>query len=205
MTMNRNHRTPILFAAALFTLTLGALAPSATHAARPSLREALASARQKLIDLRSGAAVDHDLSVAPLVRVEPEAARLDTAAARRLVGTWRVHVPGEDPSQDFDAFHSFHADGTFTENSTLHPTLTEGPAQGVWADTAGGLILTFQLFFYEDKVPLGRIRVRNRIELTGPNSFVSHSTVDILPNGEAPILGVATGDFFGVRVGLVAP
>ncbi len=191
-----------LLVAAFFPI---AVRPAAAAEAE-SFGAALDRARHLLIESHVKGSIPASVSAAPLAALpQASAPRVEGNAGSGLVGTWRVHVPGEDPSQDFDALQTFHADGTFTETSSLFATLTEGPAHGVWGDTEQGTLLTFHLFGFENGVSYGRIRVRNRITLTGRNTFTATSTVDILPLGGPPVLAVATGEFTGVRLGLLAP
>ena len=78
---------------------------------------------------------------------------------RKLVGTWICDVAGE-PS--FHALQTFHADGTFTETSSLLGKGEEGPAHGVWSRDDDEYLLTFQLFAFDPATgeSTGMIRVR---------------------------------------------
>jgi hypothetical protein len=116
-----------------------------------------------------------------------------------LVGTWRTTVSSND-FEPFEAFHTYHGDHTFTENSNLLVTLTEGPAQGAWVEFNGQYFLTFELFAYEDGAPAGIIRVRNVLEVDGPDHLSAYSVVDfVAPDGNlVPEVGTAT--FEGTRI-----
>ncbi len=187
-----------------------ALAPTALAAERSGLGEAVGQARQILLDLRDGLprpipetrAADFATESA----TEVELAEAQSVPKPRIIGTWNVHVPGPDPSQDFDALQTFHADGTFTETSSLLGSLVEGPAHGVWVQTKNGFVLTFELFAFDEQgAAAGRIRVRNRIFVQGANAFRADSTVDVLPPDGEPILDVGGGEYTGTRLQLLAP
>jgi hypothetical protein len=204
--MNRSLRTLLSSLVLLAGLALMIATPPA-HAGEPgSLRDAIGHARQLLLDLKAGLPVETSNAAEPASGFEPAAFPGKATPRPRIIGTWVVHVPGADPSQDFDALHTFGADGTFVETSSLLGTLVEGPAHGVWSQTGNGFLLTFQLFAFDDEGnPAGMIRVRCRIVLLSSNSLRASTVVDILPPGEAPILAVASGDYTGSRLALVAP
>src|SRR5687768_11370753 len=73
------------------------------------------------------------------------AANDDDDRRRKIVGTWICDVPNGQPVP-FQALQTFHADGTFTETSSLLGRGEEGPAHGVWSRDDGLYRLTFQLF-----------------------------------------------------------
>ena len=75
-------------------------------------------------------------------------AKDDEDSRRKLVGTWICDVPNGDPVP-FMALQTFHADGTFTETSSLLGRGEEGPAHGVWSRDDGKYRLTFQLFAFD--------------------------------------------------------
>lgn len=119
-----------------------------------------------------------------------------------LAGTWYITVPGATPAEDFNAYQTFGADGTFVETSSILVTLTEGPAHGVWEARRGGYVLTFELFAFdpEEKVRVGRIRVRAFIRLPGSNSFIADAAVDFIELDGTIIPNIGTGSFYGERV-----
>jgi hypothetical protein len=179
--------------------------PAPIHA---NFRQALEHAHQLLRDHAAGRPLARSVLPAP-VAIDPSAQQvqggpLGLAQRSRLVGTWYVTIPGEG---GFNAYQTFHGDGTFTETSSLLGTLLEGPAHGSWFPTIdGGGVLTFELFgFDEQGNSTGRIRVRNRVFLTTPNDFISQTVVDILPNGEEPILAVAEAHISATRQVLMSP
>jgi hypothetical protein len=143
--------------------------------------------------------------------VLPTAIPSDAAALRigrrALVGTWRAHVESPD-FPPFDAFHTFHDDGTFTEVSSLLATLTESPAHGVWASTRDGFLLTFELFgFDETGAPNAIIRVRNWIQIPHDRDhFEAQSVVDILDlDGTVVAPEVGSASVQATRIGVAGP
>jgi len=118
-----------------------------------------------------------------------------------LIGTWIVKVPGATPAETFYAVHTFHAGGTFTENSSLLPGLNEGPAQGSWKRDGSQYKLTFQLFSFDAKKQYnGYIRVRCTIRLTQQDRFEADSTVDLIDKEGKVELAIAQSPFQGVRL-----
>jgi len=118
-----------------------------------------------------------------------------------IVGTWNVTVQGDG---GFNALQTFSVDGTFTETSSLLSTLTEGPAHGVWEYRRRGLALTFEVFEFEPGTgePIGRVRVRNFIQLTDGDNFNSIFTVDFIELDGTVIENIGSGTFTGERMQL---
>jgi hypothetical protein len=126
------------------------------------------------------------------------------AGQNALVGTWYITVPGPTPEENFYAYQTFGADGTFVETSSLLATLTEGPAHGVWEKARRGFVLTFELFAFdpESRSPVGRVRVRNYLQVADADHFTSDSAVDFIELDGTVIPNIATGPFSGERVQL---
>jgi hypothetical protein len=122
-----------------------------------------------------------------------------------ITGTWHVKVPLSDGGfPPFEALHTYHDDGTFTETSSNFATLTEGPSHGVWKRHGGKILLTFQLFVFENGVATGQVRVRAEIWKVTLNTFEAKYAVDLIdPDGNV-IPGVDTGTFSARRI-RVAP
>lgn len=103
---------------------------------------------------------------------------------RKIVGTWVCDVPGEPA---FRALQTFHADGTFTETSSLLTRGEEGPAHGVWIRDDGEYQLTFQLFAFDPATSesTGMFRVRVALEVDSPNHLTAtFGVVDFIePDG----------------------
>lgn len=200
----------ILRPAVLLTV-LACLGASAARAEQPSsegLRAALTRARQILLDLKSGA-VDR----ASLERAYPKAPAVDAIVADAkalpaqkpaIVGTWYVVVPGPTPADDFYAYQTFNADGTFVETSSLLGGLTEGPAHGSWRQVGLDTFrLTFELFFFENGVAGGRVRVRATVNATG-GRLLADSAVDVLGlDGSVLAENVGGGPFNGQVVAVL--
>ena len=117
-----------------------------------------------------------------------------------IVGTWNVTVPVAEGN--FYALQTFNVDGTFTETSSLLGMLPEGPSQGVWEYRRRGTVLTFELFAF---VPgtgesVGRLRVRNFIQLTDGNRFASDYVLDFIELDGTVIENIGSGTFTGERL-----
>jgi hypothetical protein len=119
-----------------------------------------------------------------------------------LPGTWYITVPGATPDQNFYAYQTFGADGSFVETSSLLVTLSEGPAHGVWEARRGGYVLTFELFAFDpgEGAQVGRVRVRSFIRLTSSNRFTADSAVDFIELDGTLIPNIGAGPFYGERV-----
>ena len=108
-------------------------------------------------------------------------AKADEDVRRKIVGTWVCDVAGEPP---FHALQTFHADGTFTETSSLLGQKQEGPAHGVWNRDDGQYRLTFQLFAFDPATgeSTGMFRVRVSLRLDGPDrlkaTFAAVDSID---------------------------
>lgn len=99
-------------------------------------------------------------------------AKADDDGRRKIIGTWVCDVAGEPA---FRALQTFHADGTFTETSSLLARGEEGPAHGVWNRDKGKYQLTFQLFAFDPAIgeSTGMFRVRVSLQLDGPDRLVA--------------------------------
>ena len=128
-------------------------------------------------------------------------ARVDDDARQKLVGTWACNVAG-DPS--FQALHTYHADGTFTETSSLLGQGQEGPAHGVWDRNGNKYGLTFQLFAFDPETgeSTGMIRVRVTLKVDKPDhikaTFGSADLIDL--DGNVTALGGGPDPYTCTRV-----
>lgn len=119
-------------------------------------------------------------------------AKADDDARRKIVGTWVCDVPDGQPVP-FQALQTFHADGTFTETSSLLGREEEGPAHGVWSRDDGLYRLTFQLFAFDPATGenTGRFRIRVSLRLEDAAhltaTFASADFID--PDGTITELG----------------
>jgi hypothetical protein len=109
-----------------------------------------------------------------------------------LVGTWKVTIPGEGDVPGFQALQTFHADGTFTETSSLLGAREEGPAHGVWSQDGDHYNLLFQLFAFDKESgdSTGMIQVKLQIKLVDADNWISEcGTVHfIAPDGTMELL-----------------
>jgi hypothetical protein len=119
-------------------------------------------------------------------------AKADDDGRRKIVGTWicNVHEGSPDP---FKALQTFHADGTFTETSSLLARGEEGPAHGVWKRDGRNYRLTFQLFAFDpaSSQSVGMIRVRISLRLDSADHLTATSELAefISPDGSITELG----------------
>jgi len=130
-------------------------------------------------------------------------AKADDDERRKIVGTWICDVPNGDPVP-FMALQTFHADGTFTETSSLLGRGEEGPAHGVWDRDGRNYRLTFQLFIFDPATGdnVGMIRVKVSLSLDKPDhltaTFGSADLID--PDGNVTDLGGGPDPFTCTRI-----
>jgi hypothetical protein len=131
----------------------------------------------------------------------------DDNRRRKIVGTWVCDVPDGDPVP-FQALQTFHADGTFTETSSLLGRGEEGPAHGVWKRDGRLYRLTFQLFAFDPSTGenVGMIRVRVSLKLDQPDhltaTFGSADFID--PDGTITELGGGPNPYSCTRMKVVS-
>jgi len=117
-------------------------------------------------------------------------AKADDDSRRKIVGTWVCDVVGDPPVR---ALQTFHADGTFTETSSLLGKGEEGPSQGVWNRDGGLYGLTFQLNAFDPATGdnVGMIRVRVSLKLDKPDHLLAtFGSADFInPDGTIAELG----------------
>ena len=130
-------------------------------------------------------------------------AKADDDERRKIVGTWICDVPNGDPVP-FMALHTFNADCTFTETSSLLGRGEEGPAHGVWDRDGRNYRLTFQLFIFDPATGdnVGMIRVKVSLTLDQPDhltaTFGSADLID--PDGNVTDLGGGPDPFTCTRM-----
>lgn len=119
-------------------------------------------------------------------------AKADDDDRRKIVGTWICDVPDGEPVP-FMALQTFHADGTFTETSSLLGRGEEGPAHGVWDRDGRQYRLTFQLFAFDPGTgeSTGMFRVRVSLKLDKPDQLIAtFASADFIdPDGNVTELG----------------
>jgi hypothetical protein len=122
----------------------------------------------------------------------------EAARQNKLVGTWVCSVHEGAPDA-FKALQTFHADGTFTETSSLLAKGEEGPAQGVWAKSAGKgenvYDLTFQLFAFDpaSRESVGMLRIRISLRLDGADHLTATSEFAEFVNPDGTITELGGG------------
>ena len=136
---------------------------------------------------------------------EVKGENLEAPFSGGLVGTWYCTVPGPTPEDTFYAYQTFGADGTFVETSSLLGALPEGPAHGVYERIRRGYVLTFELFVFDQSsggAAVGRVRVRNSVQLNDRDHFTSEYVVDFIEFDGTVIPNIGAGTFSGERVQL---
>ncbi|MBM3735285.1 MAG: hypothetical protein FJW39_05800 [Acidobacteria bacterium] len=141
----------------------------------------------------------------PLFAAALLAAPAAAQVADPIIGTWAITVlNATDPTKvEFRAIHTYHADGTFTENSTLAPAHREGPAQGAWRRDGDQYRLTFQLFTFDEKGEFaGFVRVRCTMRIAQAGRLEASTVVDFIePNGTVN-LAIGNGPFVGRKLSI---
>ncbi|HJS17179.1 MAG TPA: hypothetical protein VJ785_00415 [Anaerolineales bacterium] len=119
-------------------------------------------------------------------------ARAKDDSSSKIVGTWICDVPNGEPVP-FQALQTFHADGTFTETSSLLGRGEEGPAHGVWKKDGRLYGLTFQLFAFDpatgENTGMFRVRVSLSLDKTDLLTATFASADFIAPDGRIMELG----------------
>jgi len=121
----------------------------------------------------------------------------------RLTGTWLVDVPESDGGfPAFQALHTFHNDGTFTETSNLLGGGEEGPAHGVWRRIdSTNYALTFYLFVFDENGDAAdMVRVRVAIQLIDNDHLTAQTAVDFIEPDGTIIPNIDSGPFTGTRL-----
>ena len=141
------------------------------------------------------------ITVVALIATTAYAAKADD---EKLVGTWVCDVSGEPA---FQALHTFHADGTFNETSSLLGQGQEGPAQGVWKRDGKQYQLTFQLFTFDPETgeSTGMIRVRVTLKVDKPDHIQgTFAVADLIdPDGTITELGGGPDPYTCTRINVV--
>jgi len=84
------------------------------------------------------------------------------------------------------------------------PTAINTAAHGVWEFTRRGYILTFELFVFDPEtgVSVGRVRVRNLIQMNGRDKFTANETVDFIELDGTVIENIDGGIYTATRMRL---
>jgi hypothetical protein len=130
-------------------------------------------------------------------------AKADDDDRRKIVGTWVCDVPNGQPVP-FQALHTYHEDGTFTETSSLLGRGEEGPAHGVWQRDGKLYRLTFQLFIFDPATGenVGMIRVRATLQPASADQLnATAGYVELIaPDGSVTPLGSEENPFNCTRI-----
>lgn len=121
-----------------------------------------------------------------------------------LVGSWKLNI---DRSQaglpPFQALHTYFADGTMTETTSILGKSTEGPGHGVWQNAGEAFDSAFELFSFDESGELAAlVRVRAKIQLDGPDQIHGETAVDVFPPDGEPQLNLDCAPFVGTRIKL---
>jgi hypothetical protein len=127
-----------------------------------------------------------------------------SVGAQNIVGLWHIKVPVSNGGYPpFEALHLFHAGGTFSEVSSLLPSLAETPAFGLWESSGSDYQLSFQLFAFDSSgAAVGRVQVRCLIQLVGMDSLEASYSVDFIDPAGVVIPDIDSGLFYGQRITL---
>jgi hypothetical protein len=119
-----------------------------------------------------------------------------------LVGTWRLRVTRAASGQPpFLALHTYCADGTLIETTSVYGRGGEGPGHGVWCAVAAGFVSTFELFAFDEHGGMaGTVRVRSVLTLDGPNRLTGEAHVDLIQEDGTVIPEVDRTPFVGERL-----
>ena len=121
-----------------------------------------------------------------------------------LVGSWKLSVARSQAGlPPFLALHSYFADGTMTETTSVLGQGTEGPGHGVWHGRNETFASTFEVFAFDDCGEYtGTVRVRSTIRLDTPDRISGETAVDVFPPDGEPLLRVDSATFVGTRMKL---
>ena len=194
--MKKSIFTLIMIMVAALSLTISASAQGKRAAGRNTrLFDLVETAKQGRAKL--------DPAIAKQVRDDFAESKESLEFAPSIVGTWYCKVAQSDQGfPPFQAYHTFGADGTFVETSSLLGLNGEGPAHGAYERSWRGYVLTFELFVFDPSTgeSVGRVRVRVSIRMTSSNTFNAITAVDFIePNGTT-IEDIDGGPFSATRV-----
>jgi hypothetical protein len=131
------------------------------------------------------------------------AVKADDDGRRKIVGTWLCDIPNGQPVP-FQALHTFHEDGTFTETSSLLGRGEEGPAHGVWKRDGKLYRLTFQLFAFDpatgDNIGMFRVRITLHLESADQLNATAGYVEFIAPDGSVEPLGSEENPYTCTRI-----
>lgn len=96
---------------------------------------------------------------------------------RTLVGTWRIAVPqGEGNPEQFQALHTFFADGNWNEVNSLKEV-----NHGAWTGDGSNYQLTFEGYTFDAQGKhTGHFQVRAAVELHGSDHLTARWVQDMI-------------------------
>ena len=121
-----------------------------------------------------------------------------------LVGSWKLNIARSQAGlPPFLALHTYFADGTMTETTSIQGKSTEGPGHGVWHNAGEEFASAFELFSFDQSGEYAAtVRVRVTIRLDGPDQIRGETAVDVFPPESEPQLNVDFAPFVGTRIKL---
>ena len=127
---------------------------------------------------------------------------MKTETRPTLVGSWKLNIARSQAGlPPFLALHTYCADGTMTETTSVLGKNTEGPGHGIWQNSGDNFASTFELFSFDECGELsGVVRVRATIRLDSPDRISGRTVVDIFPCEGEPQFQVDSAFFEGVRI-----
>jgi hypothetical protein len=121
-----------------------------------------------------------------------------------LVGSWKLSIARSQAGlPPFLALHTYSADGTMTETTSVLGKATEGPGHGIWHSVGEKFISAFELFSFDESGEyVATVRVRATIRLDGSDQIRGETAVDIFPPDGEPQLNADSAPFVGKRIKL---
>ena len=121
-----------------------------------------------------------------------------------LVGSWKINVArSQSGLPPFQALHTYFADGTMTETTSVLGKGTEGPGHGVWVSREDSYHNTFELFVFDDSGEFaGTVRGRSIIQLDSPDAIRGETAIDIFSSDGKHQLNVDKAVFEGQRINI---
>lgn len=124
----------------------------------------------------------------------------NVTAQTDLTGTWLVKARNANFGVSFESLRTYHAGGTMTEVANERPP---APAHGVWARQGNDYADIMMLFVVDSTGKfLGRVRVRSRLTLIGPDSLAQTWEADFISPAGVVSPNASRGTGQGSRIRL---
>ncbi|MBK8900282.1 MAG: hypothetical protein IPM53_03795 [Anaerolineaceae bacterium] len=119
-----------------------------------------------------------------------------------LVGSWKLTIARSQAGlPPFLALHTYFADGTMTETTSVMGKVTEGPGHGIWRSAGEEFASAFELFSFDESGEYtATVRVRVTIRLDGSDQIRGETAVDVFPLDGEPQLNADSAPFVGTRI-----